>query len=165
MSKLRQIALVAFDGFQILDITGPASVFAAANNAEGKERYRVSVVDFEDTVHLFQGKNDAAVDRYAATGQTGAATAQLVEKIMAARTYPEQGYRSCLGIIHLGQHYEPERVEAAAKRAIKYNTYSYKSMNAILAAGLDRQPDSGEAPRQLTLPEHGNIRGRGYYAT
>ena len=98
-------------------------------------------------------------------GQTGAATAQLVEKIMAARTYPEQGYRACLGIIHLGQHYEPERVEAAAKRAIKYNTCSFRSVSAILAAGLDRQPDSGEAPRQLTLPEHGNIRGRGYYAT
>jgi transcriptional regulator GlxA family with amidase domain len=44
MSKLRQIALIAFDGFQILDITGPASVFAAANNAEGKERYQVSVI-------------------------------------------------------------------------------------------------------------------------
>jgi transposase len=98
-------------------------------------------------------------------GKIGTATAQLVEKIMAARTYPEQGYRACMGIIHLGQHYEPERVEAAAKRAIKYNTCSYKSVSAILAAGLDRQPDDGEAPRQLTLPEHGNIRGRGYYAT
>jgi len=98
-------------------------------------------------------------------GKTGTATAQLVEKIMAARTYPEQGYRACMGIIHLGQHYEPKRVEAAAKRAIQYNTCSYKSVSAILAAGLDRQPDSGEAPRQLTLPEHGNIRGRGYYAT
>jgi transposase len=95
----------------------------------------------------------------------GVATAQLVEKIMAARTYPEQGYRACMGIIHLGQHYEPERVEAAAKRAIKYNTCSFKSVSAILAAGLDRQTDAGETPRQLTLPEHGNIRGKGYYAT
>jgi transposase len=98
-------------------------------------------------------------------GNTGAATAQLVEKIMASRTYPEQGYRTCLGIIHLGQHYEPERVEAAAKRALKYNTCSFRSVNAILAAGLDRQTDTGEAPRQLTLPEHGNIRGKEYYAT
>jgi transposase len=97
-------------------------------------------------------------------GQTGAATAQLVERIMATRTYPEQGYRACLGIIHLGQHYAPERVEAAARRAIRYNTCSYRSMNAILVAGLDRQPDAGATPRQLTMPEHGNIRGRGYYA-
>ena len=98
--------------------------------------------------------------------KTGAATAELVEKILSARTYPEQGYRSCLGIMRLGQHYEPERVEAAAERALRYNTCSYKSMSAILAAGLDRQPDTaGEQPRQMTLPPHGNIRGREYYAT
>ena len=84
---------------------------------------------------------------------------------MAARTYPEQGYRSCLGIMRLGQHYEPERVEAAAQRALKYNTCSYKSMSAILAAGLDRQPDDKEQPRQMTLLQHDNIRGREYYAT
>ena len=95
----------------------------------------------------------------------GRETEALVQQILESRPHPEQGYRSCLGIIHLGQHYEPERVEAAAKRAIKYNTCSFRSVSAILAAGLDRQPDSGEAPRQLTLPQHGNIRGRGYYAT
>ena len=54
-------------------------------------------------------------------GKTGAATARLVEKILTSRTYPEQGYRTCLGIIHLSHHYEPERVEAAAQRALKYN--------------------------------------------
>jgi transposase len=97
--------------------------------------------------------------------KTGTATAQLVERIMAARTYPEQGYRSCLGIIRLGQHYEPERVEAAAKRALAYNTLSYKSVSAILAAGLDRQHDAKESPRQMTLPLHGNIRGSEYYTT
>jgi transposase len=35
-------------------------------------------------------------------GKTGAATAQLVEKILSTRPYPEQGYRACLGIIRLG---------------------------------------------------------------
>jgi transposase len=95
--------------------------------------------------------------------KTGAATAQLVEKIMAARIYPEQGYRACLGIIRLGQHYEPERVEAAAERALKYNTCSYKSVRAILVAGLDRQTNTEEQPRQTTLLLHGNIRGSEYY--
>lgn len=98
--------------------------------------------------------------------RTGTATAELVEKILSARTYPEQGYRSCLGIMRLGQHYDPERVEAAAERALRYNTCSYKSMSAILAAGLDRQTDTaGEPPRQMTLAPHGNIRGKAYYAT
>src|SRR4030067_385437 len=41
-------------------------------------------------------------------GKTGSATAQLVEKILAARTYPEQGYPSCLGLMQLGHHDKPE---------------------------------------------------------
>jgi len=99
-------------------------------------------------------------------GKTGAATAQLVEKVLASRTYPEQGYRACLGIIRLGRHYEPERVEAAAERALKFNACSYRSMKAILTAGLDRQPDIGSfqgKDGQMSLPLHQNIRGREYY--
>lgn len=38
------IALLAFDGVQILDVTGPAAVFAAANDALGKKHYRVRIV-------------------------------------------------------------------------------------------------------------------------
>jgi len=82
---------------------------------------------------------------------------------MAARIYLEQGYHACLGIIRLGQHYEPERVEAAAERALKYNTCSYKSVRAILIAGLDRQTNTEEQPRQAALLLHGNIRGSEYY--
>jgi len=95
-------------------------------------------------------------------GKIGTATARLVEKIMASRAYPEQAYKACMGIIQLSRHYEPERVEAAAERALKYNTCSYRSMKAILAAGLDRQ-DSQQSSRQISLPSHQNIRGKEYY--
>jgi transposase len=96
-------------------------------------------------------------------GKTGTATSRLVEKILSSRPYVEQGYRSCLGIIHLGRFYEPERMEAAAERALKYNTCSFRSLKAILTAGLDRQRDTGEHSGQMSLPLHQNIRGREYY--
>jgi transposase len=96
-------------------------------------------------------------------GKTGAATASLVEKILASRPYVEQGYRSCLGIIHLVRYYEPSRVEAAAERALRYNTCSFRSLKAILAAGLDQQADNVEQLRLPGLPPHRNIRGREYY--
>jgi transposase len=96
-------------------------------------------------------------------GKTGEATAQLVEKILATRPYPEQGYKACLGIINLTRDYEPVRVEAAARRALKFKTCSYRSMKAILSAGLDQQPDNGEQRYLPGLPPHQNIRGPEYY--
>src|SRR4030043_225883 len=96
-------------------------------------------------------------------GKIGVATARLGEKILSSRPYAEQGYRSCMGIIRLGRHYEPERVEAASLRALKYNTCSYRSLKAILSAGLDKQRDAGEHPAQMSLPLHQNIRRQEYY--
>ena len=96
-------------------------------------------------------------------GKTGVATAGLVEKVLAGRTYPEQAYRACMGIIHLRNHYETERVEAAAARALEFNACSFRSMKAILAAGLDRRPDSVKSSTQMSLPLHQNIRGKEYY--
>jgi len=39
------------------------------------------------------------------TGQAGPSTRRLVEEIMADRPHPEQGFRSCMGIMRLGKIY------------------------------------------------------------
>jgi len=112
--------------------------------------------------HLYYAQwNPARFIQWA--GKTGESTARLVEKILATRPYPEQGYKACLGIINLTRDYEPVRVEAAASRALRFKTCSYRSMKAILSAGLDRQPDSGKQPGLPGLLPHRNIRGQGYY--
>jgi len=49
-------------------------------------------------------------------GTIGPFTAQLAERIMAERPHPEQGYRSCMGLIGLGRRYGKDRLEAAATR-------------------------------------------------
>jgi transcriptional regulator GlxA family with amidase domain len=41
---LRQVVLVAFDGAQVLDVTGPAAVFAAANDELPTPAYRLRIV-------------------------------------------------------------------------------------------------------------------------
>jgi transposase len=97
-------------------------------------------------------------------GNIGESTARLVEQVLAGRTYQEQAFRSCMGIIQLGRSYEPKRVEAAAQRALKFKTCSYRSMKAILAGGLDQRQDIEEKRSgQLSLPLHQNIRGPEYY--
>jgi transposase len=96
-------------------------------------------------------------------GTMGPFTAQLAEKIMAERPHPEQGFRSCMGLIGLGRRYGKERLEAAAQRAIHLQAHSYKSVKSMLARGLDRQ-NCVEAMTLAPPVEHGNIRGAGYYA-
>lgn len=92
---------------------------------------------------------------------TGPNTAALVEKILASKPHPEQGYRSCLGIIKLADKYTPERVESASGRAVRCNAISCKSVKSILARGLDSLPMS-DAPEYIP-PAHTNIRGSDYY--
>ena len=94
--------------------------------------------------------------------QTGPATGALVAAIMASRPHPEQGFRSCLGIFRLGRRHGPERMEAACARALAVGALSYRSVDSILKAGLDRAPLPEPAPVRVTRV-HPNVRGPGYY--
>lgn len=93
--------------------------------------------------------------------KTGPAAAQVVEHILASRPHPEQGYRSCLGILRLGQHYSPERLEAACRRAVAIQAFSYRSIESILKKGLDKQPLPQPLPEAPVL-RHDNVRGPAY---
>ena len=93
--------------------------------------------------------------------KSGAATAEVVGKILASRTHPQQSFRSCLGVLRLGKSYSPERLEAACQRALRLGTYSYKAIAAILKNGLDQRALAN--PQRTELLEHSNIRGPQYY--
>ena len=85
-----------------------------------------------------------------------------MEAILAAKRHPEQGYRSCLGILRLAKTYPPERMEAAAKRCLRARAYNFQSMDSILKNQLDRLPLPGDLPSRSAV-EHDNIRGAGYF--
>jgi len=93
----------------------------------------------------------------------GPETAGLVAAILESRRHPEQGYRSCLGILRLGRHYGEARLEAACSRALAVGARSYRHVDSVLRAGLDRLPAAEAAPTTATPPDHENIRGRDYY--
>lgn len=93
--------------------------------------------------------------------QTGPATAKIIETILATRPHPEQGFRSCLGIMRLGRKYTPERLEAASARAIRIRGFSYKSIESILKTGLDRIHLAER--KEVSTVYHDNIRGKEYY--
>jgi transposase len=92
----------------------------------------------------------------------GAACAAVVRWQMEHRPHPEQGYRACLGLQRLARQFGDARLEAACARALSIGSPTYRSVNSILAAGLDRQQVPA-APAQTALPLHDNVRGPDYY--
>ena len=96
--------------------------------------------------------------------KSGPATGRLVAQILRTRRHPEQGYRSCLGLMRLGRQYDTERLEAACARAERLRSYSYRTVKNILSAGVEHLAlDDAESPPPV--PRHDNIRGAAYYAT
>lgn len=93
----------------------------------------------------------------------GTHTAHLVRRILETKAHPEQGYRSCLGIMRLVKRYSQERLEAACNRALESGACSYKSVNSILEKGLD-QVTFGGAVKAFAYSKHANVRGPKYYS-
>jgi transposase len=86
-------------------------------------------------------------------------TAALLEVILRSRPHPEQGFRSCIGILGLGKRYGAERLDAACARALVLGTRSYASVSAILKNAQEKKTGPAGSPGLL----HENIRGPGYY--
>jgi transposase len=93
--------------------------------------------------------------------KTGPSAEALVTEIMERKPHPEQGFRSCLGIMRLGRRYGEERLEAACARALLLKAYSYKTVESILKHHLDGKELPGQ--RSSLSVTHDNIRGTTYY--
>jgi transposase len=95
--------------------------------------------------------------------KNGPMTRELITQILKSRPHPEQGFRSCLGIMRLTKSYSPERIENACARALHIRAFSYKSVESILKKGLDQQPLLFGQTEKTTPLFHNNIRGKHYY--
>jgi transposase len=91
----------------------------------------------------------------------GPNTEGLVTAILASRPHPEQGFRTCLGILRLFKDLEPGRAEAVADRAVAIGAFTYKSLASIVAKKLDRSTAAPGEPQAVST--HGNLRGSGYF--
>ena len=89
--------------------------------------------------------------------QIGPATAILVDVILRDRPHPEQGFRSCMGILRLARSHGAERLEAACARALEINARTLTSVKSILQNRLegrrpDRPPEAPPITRQHPWP-------------
>lgn len=70
----------------------------------------------------------------------------FVGVVMRQRKHPEQGYRTCLGVLRLVKAFGKTRLDAGCERALEINAHSYSSLHSILKKGLDRQTRTRATP-------------------
>jgi len=90
----------------------------------------------------------------------GPNTEALVRAVMSKRLHPEQGFRTCIGVLKLFRKLDAQRAEDIAAYALDVGALNYPSITSITEKRLERkttrQPDS-----EPIL--HANIRGSRYY--
>ena len=85
-----------------------------------------------------------------------------IEKVIETKPYPEQAYRSCVGILSFAKKVGSQRLIAACQRAAHFGAYNYKTIEGIIHNRLDEQPPPS-TQLDLPLPKHDNIRGQQDY--
>ena len=133
-----------------------------ASHLRSAQRGRHTTIDAHMTPahQAVQGWNAPRLIEWAS--RIGPHTKAVIDHILHQRRHPQQGFRSCLGILHLAKTYGDSRLEAACERAIDINALSYSSLKSILKHGLDIKRLTMSAQTCLPL-EHANVRGPHYY--
>jgi len=89
----------------------------------------------------------------------GPHTSTLIRATLRSRTYPEQAYRTCLGILGLARKHSRDNLETACQVAYEARVFSYKAVEQELVFLLTKTA----AYQVESLPAHANIRGAEYY--
>ena len=95
----------------------------------------------------------------------GPSTAVAAQQLLTRKEHPEQGVRSCLGLLGLKKTYGKVRLEGACMRALSNASggiYSYRTVRNILEKSLDAT--AMPRPTLLSAGDHENVRGEGYYS-
>jgi len=109
-----------------------------------------------------QFRDDWTPERIKArAARVGPNVAIFVEVAMRSRKHPEQGYRTCLGVIRLADKFGRDRLDAACSRALEINARSYSSLLSILKNGLESRPRTRATDEPAIT--HPNIRGADYF--
>ncbi len=93
--------------------------------------------------------------------QMGGSIEAFIERLLESREHPQQAFKSCMGVLNLGKKYKPEDLEKVCKKAIEYNSISFRFIYNALKNNIHKMEP--ENTLDLKLPFHKNIRGKENY--
>lgn len=95
--------------------------------------------------------------------EVGPNTTITIKGILSTHKTEQQSYRSCFGLVKLGDVHSFARLEAACAKALSYTPRpGYKNVRTILTTGQDKV-DALPAPDADNTRSHGLTRGAEYY--
>lgn len=107
------------------------------------------------THQFIDGWNTERFTKWAS--KIGGSVQAFIELLLESKEHPQQAFKSCLGVLNLGKKYSNLDLEKVCKRAIKYNTISYKFISNSLKNNIHKMEEDREQEREL--PFHKNLRG------
>lgn len=91
----------------------------------------------------------------------GGSVETFIELLLESKEHPQQAFKSCLGVLRLGEKYKKGELEDVCKKAIEYNCISYRFINNALQNNIHKIQEN--KPVEKKLPFHKNIRGKENY--
>ena len=88
----------------------------------------------------------------------GSNMAEFIDRILKSQKHEEQAYNSCAGLLHTVKDLPHGIVEETARQCIQMNSCRYKTFKQVL-----NKVQSERTINFDSLPEHENIRGKGFY--
>jgi transposase len=91
----------------------------------------------------------------------GGSVETFIGLLIESKEHPQQAFKACLGVLNLGKKYKDEDMEKVCKRALAYNTISFRFIDNALKNNIHKMDE--DIAMNLILPLHENIRGRDNY--
>lgn len=89
--------------------------------------------------------------------------ADYITKVLENKTYPEQTYKSCVGILSFARRVGAKRLINACRWADSYGLYNYPAIEKILNNRQYEIPLPEDDASLQDIPLHENIRGKEYF--
>ena len=144
-----------------VEVYDEVSLVAVHDRYHGKAHKYITQQDHLASQHKFLSEWNPQKFIETATA-IGEAVASYITKILERQQYPEQGYKSCSGVLNFAKRVGNQRLINACKRADSYGVYNYGIIDQILRSKADYIAFDDEVP-VADIPVHDNIRGQHYY--
>ena len=124
-------------------------IFHKGGRVAAHERRYGGAAHGTDPAHMpkdHRGYASWTTDRFRSwAAATGPNMEALILAVIASRRHPQQGFRTCLGVLRHIRGLPKERVEEAAARAVAIGALSYKAIVGLIDAEPRRRPPDEES--------------------